>query len=401
MDRLAIIGVSGRQEGTDALEAWTAHAAMLEFGTLVPETVLECVPVQTCNRVEFVMALRENDSLEYVQMRLGMPEHPGHTLKGWAALEHLSRVAAGLDSLNPGEDQIQAQVRRALEAARAAGTVGPVVGFAFDAALRAAKRVRREVPLAPKHTSLFSLARPELEHLLPEHATIAVIGAGEMGTLAAKHLAERPNTRLLIANRNLERAEILAATCNAQAVSLEAFLNWSYEVDALVCATPVEHLIGTDVLGRHPHLRVIVDLGMPRNVNAIEARQAHVHLIDLERLHALGEARRETLEGLITQAERIVQQEINHAHGDWAERSLGAAIAHLRTLYLETIQRTVGERLTPEEAERLAHRFAHVPVKGLRGLVRQEGPDAAYAFLKAAGIGPADLELEPELVSHA
>ena len=81
--------------------------------------------------------------------------------------------------------------------------------------------------------------------------------------------------------------------------------------------------------------------------------------------------------------------------GEWAERSLGRAIAQLREVYRQTVERTVGDLLSPEDVSRLAHRFAHLPVKGLRGLARQRGADAARVFLHEAGLGvPDDTDLE-------
>jgi glutamyl-tRNA reductase len=404
MERLALIGVSQRRGGLEALEAWTAWFLERPTRTLAPALVSEAVLIRTCNRCDLVIALPEGTSLEAVRSRLVPPgQSRGYAFAGEAALEHLFRVASSLDSLNPGEDQIMNQVRHAFEDARGSGTVGPVTGFAFNAALRAAKRVRREVALAPANSSLYSLARPEFERLLPQKARVAVLGAGEMGALAARSLSARPDTELLIVNRSLEKAQALAATLNARAVRLEDFWHDAPAVDGLVCATPALHIVDEAFLARQPQLRAITDLGLPRNVDPAVAARVGVALIDLERLRELGEQRRELLRVNLIQAEDILALELETALGEWAERSIGRAIAQLREVYRTTIERTVGDLLSPEDVDRLAHRFAHLPVKGLRGLARQRGADAARVFLTEAGLIEADepaLELpslEPEL----
>ena len=80
------------------------------------------------------------------------PDFRPYVYTGDGALEQLTRIATSLDSLNPGEDQIMAQVRSAFSAAQALGTVGPTTNFAFQTALKIAKKVRREVALAPLET---------------------------------------------------------------------------------------------------------------------------------------------------------------------------------------------------------------------------------------------------------
>lgn len=402
MDRLALIGVSQRRGGLEALEAWTAwvqnHAHTLSLGA---SSVSELVPITTCNRCDLVLVLSEGKTLDQARAELMPPGSTrGYAYASEAALEQLCRVASSLDSLNPGEDQIMNQVRQAFEDARQAGSVGPTTSFAFNTALRIAKRVRREVPLAPANTSLFSLARAEFESHLPARAKVAVVGAGEMGSLAARSLASRPGTELFIVNRSLDKAQSLAREVGAVAVGLEAFLQQAPPLHGLVTATPVEHLITGAFLDRQPSLKVITDLGLPRNVEPALAKRHRVTLIDQERMRVLGEHRRESLRANLARAEAIIAEELEIALGDWAERMLGPAITHLREVYRSTIERAVGELLSPEDVNRLAHRFAHLPVKGLRGLARERGIEAAKIFLDEAGLSEASTQAAEEKVVH-
>jgi glutamyl-tRNA reductase len=383
MERLALIGVSGRRGGSETLSAWSQMLpAILERP--LPAGVLELVSLQTCNRCELVLAIDDSANFDRIRQYFVGIQARGYAFLGDAAIEHLCRVAASLDSLNPGEDQIMNQVRVAFETARKAGRVGSIISFAFNTALRIAKRVRREVALAPANTSLFSLARTDLEKL-PKNARVAILGAGEMAALVARNLADS-GFELIVVNRNLERAENLAFSIDARVMALQDFLQGKLQVNAIVCATPAENIINAAFLETQKNLEILVDLGLPHNVNPIDARASNIQLIDLTRLQKLGDARREKLQVLLAQAEMIVASELELAIGEFAERSLGAVITQLRDVYRQTIERTVGDLLAPEDVNRLAHRFAHIPVKGLRGLARAHGLEMAYSFLDEAGL---------------
>ena len=381
------MGVSHRRGGARALEAY--QQAYGEGGDLLRGAGLrEFVPIVTCNRWDVAMVLPDGLEVEDVRRRLALDgqERP-YAFVADGALEQLARVASSLDSLNPGEDQIMRQVREAYREAQRAKRTGATTAFAFDTALRVAKRVRREVALAPVNASLFSLARPQLEPLLAQGGSVAVLGAGEMGALAARALAELSGVRVVVANRTLERAEAVARASGAEPMALSHFLAGPPDVTALVCATPVRHLADAVLLGRLPSLELAVDLGIPRNVDPAAAQRRGVRVLDVDGLQAAGRERRSELSGKLAEAERIVRAELDDAVQAWTERQLGPSIRRLRALYLDTI----GDALPPEAAERLAHKFAHVPVKGLRALAREHGLEAARTFLDEAGLSEAGL----------
>jgi hypothetical protein len=108
--------------------------------------------------------------------------------------------------------------------------------------------------------------------------------------------------------------------------------------------------------------------------------------LDIDSLQDAGRLRRETLNGRLAEAEALMQRELDRALENWAERQLGPSIKRLRQQYLETVRHTL-PHVSPEDAERLAHRFAHVPVQGLRAVARTYGFEAAQAFLNEAELG--------------
>ena len=386
MDGLSLIGVSHRRGGLTALEAW--HEAFPPTSLaerLCRVGVHAWALVATCNRWDVVLVRPPSVSLERVR-RILTPASAccrPYAYDGEAALEHLARVAASLESLNPGEDQIMRQVRDAYASARAAGRGHAELAFAFDTALRLAKRVRREVALAPLNTSLFSLARGDAEASLASGGTAVVLGAGEIGALAARSLVGLHGVELTIVNRDAERAASLAAQLGAVHRPLAAFVEAPNPARVLVVAAPLRNVLDAALLARIDGLRLVVDLGVPRSVDAIAVPDG-VRLLDVASLEQAGAARRSALSDRLAVADRLLREGLDEAVGAWNERLLAPAIRALVDHYLAL----VGDALPPRDAERLARAVARVPIKGLRAVAREHGLAAAATFLSETGLPP-------------
>ena len=130
-----------------------------------------------------------------------------------------------------------------------------------------------------------------------------------------------------------------------------------------------------------PDLKLIVDLGIPRNLRVGTAKPG-THVLDVDTLQEAGRERRAALTEKLAKAEQVVQAELEAALNEWTERQLGPSIKKLREWYLDTI----GDTLPAEDAAKLAHKFAHVPIKGLRAVAREHGLDAAKTFLAETGL---------------
>jgi glutamyl-tRNA reductase len=380
VERLALIGVSHRRGGADALADW--HERYADPDALAALGLPHAVVLATCNRWEAALHLPEGVSADEARRRMvaGASGRGPYAFVRDGALERLIRVAAGLDSLNPGEDQIMRQVRAAYLGFRDTGRTDPVLHFAFERALRAAKRVRREIALAPVRTSLFSLARPELERRLPPGSTVLVLGAGEIGALAARSLRDL-GMRVVVANRTPARAEALADELGVEAAGLDEVRSVPPRADALVCATPVRHLVDEELL-RGSGVRVCVDLGVPRNVDPAVARAAEVRLLDVDALQEAGAERRAELRDKLAQAERLVLEELDDAMDEWNEKQLGPSIRRLRERTLETLSASLPE----DQARRLVGRLVHDPIKGLRAIAREHGVEVARTYLDETGL---------------
>lgn len=386
MERLVLIGVSHRRGGAAALEAWQGHLKTLTLQELQQKGFPEIVVLQTCNRCDILVSLRDRMSVSEAKAKLAPPDWPRcYAYVGEGAVEQLTRIAASLDSLNPGEFQIMTQVREAFAAAEKAKTVGKDIRFACTTAFRIAKRIRHEIEFAPINTSLFSLARPEMEKQLPQRARIGIIGTGTMGRLVARVLQERPETTIVLINRNVERAHTLVQeeSIDADVLSLAQYLEELPPLDGIVCATPVAQLLHAEIVQKLQSTRVIVDLGIPRNVDGASAEEFGITVLDVDTLQKAGAERRKKIEHNLAQAEELLLDALDEAIGEWIERQLSQPIQQLRERYVDTVATF---SIDAKDHNRIASRMAHIPIKGLRALAREHGLKAAQTFLKGANI---------------
>jgi glutamyl-tRNA reductase len=238
-------------------------------------------------------------------------------LDGIEAVGHLFRVAAGLDSLVVGEEEIQGQVRGAHRLATEAGTTGAVLDAAFRAAIAVGRRVRSETAFGGSRRSLGrSAAELGLSRLAGlDSSTVLVIGAGKIAKAVVERLRGEP-INLVITSRTPERAAGLA-TCKDEVLPIAELMSGLARADLVICATSAPHLVvsAMDVrraMAARPQARgmTLLDLSMPRDVEASSAGVAGVQLLDLEDLasHGIREAGR--LASSVSSADAIVDEEL-------------------------------------------------------------------------------------------
>lgn len=288
------------------------------------------VAVSTCHRRElYLEGVPASSAAELLARWLGGEVGRFAVVRGGEeAVVHLLRVAAGLESVVLGEDQILGQLRAAYREACAGSLAGPLLHRLFHAAFRTGKRVRSETALATGGRSLAGSAVNFIEHALGslERATVLVLGAGEMATIAANRLRERGAGRIVICSRTLARAGALAAAVGGEP------LPWEWREQALGAAAAVIAAVSspTPVIAAR-ELRaaacgrrfVAVDLGLPRNLEFSLGLAPGVEFIDLDGLRAYlakGEARRA---GAVSAAEGIVAEEATTFAAWLVSRSAG------------------------------------------------------------------------------
>jgi glutamyl-tRNA reductase len=245
------------------------------------------------------------------------------------SLRHLLRVAAGLESIVLGEDQILGQIRDAYQDARGVGGIGPVLEDGVTKAIHVGERARTETAINEGIVSLGSaavdLARNERDLA---DATALVVGAGEMGSLVAKALDETV-ARVLVANRTVPHAEHLVErlAVDGSALALDGVPAAIDEADLVVTATgsPEPVVTREDLAGTGETL--VVDLAQPRDVPAAVGGFEHVTVHDLDDLESVTESSREQRKEAAERVEAIVDAEFEHLLSQYKRKRADQVIA--------------------------------------------------------------------------
>lgn len=283
------------------------------------------------------------------------------------AVRHLFRVAAGLDSLLLGEAEILGQVREAYRRASDAGSTGPVLNRLFQGAVEVGRRVRAETDLGTRPMSAASAGVKLAERVFGDLAghSALVLGAGEIAAQAVEQLRQRKIKHLWIASRNLEHARLLAGPAEAQAVAWDAFAGMLALPDILVASVASEEpVVSCEMISKAMNERdgkpmMLLDLGVPRNVEPTVASLYNLYLYDLDGLAEIVDQNRRAREKEIPRADAIVDAQISKFEAWRVGRSAADLVADLRSR-LDSRRRTILEahadafaHLGPEEREHI------------------------------------------------
>lgn len=321
---LIVIGVNHRTAPIEIREklAFAAH----EFLPLLRSvreggSASEAVLISTCNRTEVYLVDSGGESVPLV--RNAFTSRLGQDCSGYLyvrhdreSVDHLFRVASGLDSMILGESQIQGQVRDAWEMSREES--GAALNRLFQYALLVGSRARAETGIGRGAGSVSSsavqLARKIFGSL--EGRRAMVLGAGDMAALALECLVKEGVRVGIVANRTYDRAESLARQHGAVAMHYDECWSSLNEVDVLVCSTAsprtmvtVDH-VGPAMAERRDRPLCILDIALPRDVEANVGELENVFLYDLDDLRSAAAANIERRQEDVPAAERIIREEV-------------------------------------------------------------------------------------------
>ena len=438
MHQIGVVGLSYRHAGVDEVARFAVPRAEVPARLPALRALLkaaEILYVGTCNRVEVLYSTEDGTPAgdlrqEVFRILTGREPGPGEAsriLRAWtgeAAVEHLLLVACGLDSAQTGEHEIAAQLRGAWEDSRAAHTCGPILDRLMGEALGMARRMRR-LSAGVHAPSLAELAADcVLQHLAgppdPPHE-IALSETGERtppnkthnfaGTPPVALLGVSPMTRrcasllrtarvpLLVVNRTLEAAEELAAEVSGEALGLDAFRRQPPAVSALVLAAGggtalLDSAALARLKGSAPYAPLLIDFGVPPNVDPDTARRAGLERVGMHELIELAQGRRLTQLVRLAPVRAAIDERLARLRTELALRAIGPRLAGLRETFeqiaaAEVARALKGELRTLDARERaqlerigaiLAHRLAHLPLAGLRAAAVHAGGDAVAAF---------------------
>jgi glutamyl-tRNA reductase len=265
------------------------------------EHVVEATVLSTCNRIEVYAEVdRFHGSVEAISRLILAPSTDAadllvphlYVLYDDAAVSHLFNVASGLDSMVVGESQILGQAREALRVGQESATVGPALNSLFQQALRVGKRAHAETDIDRAGPSLVASALDEAARRLgrTEGIRALVVGAGAMASLAVSTLSRTGAASIVVANRTPQHAERLAQQYGARAVPLDEVGAELPSVDVLIsCTGATGVVLDAGSLGparADGEPLVVLDLALPRDVDAAVGELPGVTLIDLEVLAA-------------------------------------------------------------------------------------------------------------------
>ncbi len=290
-------------------------------------TCAEVMIVSTCNRVEVygvAEAPGEARGAAFRQMGahrgLGLPalEPLLYSLDGAEAVQHAFRVASSLDSMVLGEPQILGQVKDAFALAQSCRTVGPVLHSLMSQAFAVAKRVRSDTEVG-RHAVSVSFAAVELARKIfdgLDGRSVLLVGAGEMGELAARHFQDHGTLPVYVANRTAGRAQALARELAGTAVPFEDLFSVMGQVDIVITSTAAGEAIITagDVApvlpGRRGRPLFFIDISVPRNVDPSVNDLDNVFVYDVDDLRSVVEANLRERKRQAQQAESLVEREV-------------------------------------------------------------------------------------------
>ncbi|AFO57730.1 glutamyl-tRNA reductase [Natrinema sp. J7-2] len=401
---------SGTVDQLAAASPDSQETAVTELLT-VPD-IEEAYVLSTCNRVEAYVVGADHAvgraALE--EFFAAVDDDAVVTTAHDKSLRHLLRVAAGLESVILGEDQIIGQVRTAYEDARAAGGIGSMLEAAVTKAIHVGERARTETAINEGVVSLGSAATRRAAAELPlDGATALVVGAGEMGRLAARNLAASGIDELVVANRTVAHADHLVGDLEVEidtrVVPLEALETVVTGAEVVVTATGSdEPILGPRHLDADPDRdaaesgteQVIVDLGQPRDVAPTAGTLPTVQVFDLDDLESVTAETREQradaareVEAMIDREYDLLTEQYKRARADEAIAAMYESAERIKDREVETAlsrlegEVTEGQREVVESmADALVNQLLAPPTKSLREAAAEDDWSTIHTALQ-------------------
>src|SRR5579863_7951224 len=348
---VALIGCNHRTAPVELREliTFTPQQALQAADELRDRGILEeAVVLSTCNRSELYGVPGDANSAPAEAMedyfrsfhRIGKADLEGRVYRwtGPDAVRHLFRVAAGVDSMMLGEAEILGQLRTAYNLALEHGATGPVLNRVFQGALEVGKRVRAETEVGARPMSValagVKLAERVFGNLKGRSALI--IGAGGVAEQVVDHLRNRSIGSLRVVNRSYERAAELARRMGGEAIPWEKLETVLGLPDILVTSVGATGPVLTrDLLERTIEARggrpiFLVDLGVPRNVDAGADGLYNLYLYNIDDLGEIVEQNKKAREAEVPRAEAIVEEHLSKFEAWRATLEAGSIVDDLR-----------------------------------------------------------------------
>ena len=352
--------------------------------------VEEAVILSTCNRTEFYIVANNTSSVANGSMSHILAQYLDfqdanaagnyfYKSRDFEAVEHLFKVAAGLDSMVLGEDQILGQVRNAYSLAVEAKTAGRFLHKTFHQSFRVGKRSRNETRISWGAASIGSVAVELAQKIFSDFdKNVLMVGAGEIAQVTLMNLQKRGIHRLSIANRTLAKAQKLARQFSAAAIPFSELNSGIEQADMVICSTASrEPIISTEMIReimahRNNRPLFLIDIAVPRDIETEVRDLYNVFLYDIDDLKSIVSKNLRKREQEIPKVMHIIREEM-HEYVNWY-KSLDVlpTIKQLQQHFEEIRQREIQKNrkhFAPEDWEQmdkfsksLLKKFLHSPM---------------------------------------
>ncbi len=304
---------------------------------LTCDAVSEAAIVSTCNRTELYVGIDNESDQTVIEWFRNFHNLSAEELDPYlfnhtenAAVQHVLRVASGLDSLVLGEPQILGQIKDAYQKASAAGAIGQQLNRLFQHTFAVAKQVRTETAIGASPVSVAFAAVSLAKQIFADISkhTALLIGAGETIELVARHLHEQGLRKIIVANRTVERAQELAQLFDGEAIALADIPGRLVNADIIISSTASQlPILGKGAVERTLKARkhrpiFMVDIAVPRDIEPEVSQLNDVYLYTVDDLQEVIEEGRQSREEAAKQAEKIIDTQVDYFMG-WL-RSLDA-----------------------------------------------------------------------------
>ncbi|MCL7475363.1 MAG: glutamyl-tRNA reductase [Methanosarcinales archaeon] len=315
---MLITHVKANVEDIEKLHAWHGGVDKILERLYSHELVEECAVLMTCNRVEvYVVSPKGSKVLFHFARMMKVPNLIVDFLDHEESMRHLMRLTSGLESMIVGEDQILGQVKDLYNLAKQTGTTGKMLDTVFSKSIQVGKRVRNETDINRGSVSIGSAAVELADDVLGnlDGKTVMIIGAGEMGSLVARALANKNIKVIYVANRTFERADTLACELNGKAIKYDLINEYIRESDVVISATAAPHMVITKemmegVMKEHKRDILLIDIANPRDIDESTKEVDGVRLFNIDSLKSISEKNLERRKSEISKVENIIDEEL-------------------------------------------------------------------------------------------
>lgn len=413
---IIVVGLNYRTAPVEIREQFAIQDS--ELGNALKElqqtkSILECVVVGTCNRTEIYVVV---DRLHmcghfirgFMEKWFGISRHEFtpylYIYEDQEAINHLFRVATGLDSMVLGETQIIGQVREAFQLAQELKTTGTMFNTLFKQVITTAKRAHSETAISENAVSV-SYAAIELGKSIFgdfKNKHVMIIGAGKMSELTAKHLHAQGVKQIVVVNRTLDKAEELAEQMNGIACSLEQMDTYLYETDIIISSTGASQYVLTQdqlkevMVKRKSRSLFLIDIAVPRDLDPSISQLSNVFLYDIDDLEGIVAGNLEQRRVEAAKVEVMIEEEIdvfNHWYKILGVGPVIGALQHKSAHIHSEIMESMLNRLPNLEAREIkvirkltksiVNQMLHDPILRIKEMAAEKnGDEAIEMFIK-------------------